>query len=441
MLLPVGILALLQAIINYRPFFFLMVAAIPISISLEVGTLSLDLPSEPLMILFLFLLLFLGIGNKLSIQGVRLYPFHILIFLILFWLVFTTINSAVFLRSLKFLLAKLWYIGAFVYISEHIIRKPDDLRKIFWAFFIPFLGVMFTITIWHALEGFSFESSHNIVYPLFPNAVIYGATLALFIPFIWGAMLWYSPKKVEWYIILGGLLLALLGIIFSYKRGAWLAVFMLPFISLAVIRKWFDWSVYLMMICSVFTISYLLHNNNFYKYAPNYEQTIFHHGNLEGHLEATFQGKELSSMERFYRWVAAKNMIAAKPLAGFGPSTFNQVYKGYADDAFRTYVSDNPEQSTTHNYFLMTFSEQGIIGGLLFLGLCLYMLLKAYYLYHRISDPFCRNMALVCLLSLSTIIFHNLLNEMIEVDKVGAMFWLVLTIIHKLEVWEDQQTI
>jgi O-antigen ligase len=34
--------------------------------------------------------------------------------------------------------------------------------------------------------------------------------------------------------------------------------------------------------------------------------------------------------------------------------------------SFRTYVSDNPEKSTTHNYFLLQLAEQGIPGFLLF---------------------------------------------------------------------------
>ncbi|MEL6653694.1 MAG: O-antigen ligase family protein [Bacteroidota bacterium] len=161
-------------------------------------------------------------------------------------------------------------------------------------------------------------------------------------------------------------------------------------------------------------------------------------GDISGHLSATLSGTEISSMERFYRWVAAKNMIADNPLLGSGPSTFNQVYKRYTDDAFRTYVSDNPEQSTTHNYFLMTFAEQGFPGGLLFIAMCLYMLLKAARLRGEISDPLRRSILMMATLSLCTILFHSLLNELIEVDKIGTMFWLCLVLIHKSEVWHEQ---
>ena len=131
-------------------------------------------------------------------------------------------------------------------------------------------------------------------------------------------------------------------------------------------------------------------------------------------------------------------MIAAKPLTGFGPSTFNQVYKKYADDAFRTYVSDNPEQSTTHNYFLMTFTEQGAVGGILFIVLCIFMMLKASRLYHQLQDQQLKTLMLTLLLSFTVIIFFSLLNELMEVDKVGGMFWLILLMIHKIQIWHEE---
>ena len=145
-------------------------------------------------------------------------------------------------------------------------------------------------------------------------------------------------------------------------------------------------------------------------------------------------------MERFYRWVAAKNMIADMPFFGSGPSTFNQVYKRYTDDAFRTYVSDNPEQSTTHNYFLLTFSEQGFPGGLLFIAMVLYMLLTAAWLYPKVRDDNdLRSILMLSLLSFSTILFHSLLNEIIEVDKIGPLFFLNMLLIHKVGLWHEKR--
>lgn len=438
---PLGAIILLQILYNYRPLYLLLIFSIPCSLHYEMGDLAIDVASEPLMLIFLLIFLVnLASGKQFNLKG-KLYPFHLLIFFILFWTAFTTITSEYPTRSIKFLLSRIWYLAAFVYMAEKIIENPASIKKIFWAFFVPMVLVSTGIMIRHALVGFSFEDSNLVPYPIFPNGVVYSATLVLFLPWCWYARTWYDPKSVAWYVIIIGTLLLCFATLVTYKRGAWAAVCILPFIDLAIKRKIFDKLIYGFIILATLTLGWLLNDNKFYEFAPNYQKTVWHEGDISGHLAATFTGTEISSMERFYRWVAAKNMIADMPILGAGPSTFNQVYKRYTDDAFRTYVSDNPEQSTTHNYFLLTFSEQGIIGGLLFIGFCLYMLVQAAHLYPRIDDPEMRSFLMLALLSVSTILFHSLLNELLEVDKVGAMFWLNMLLIHKLRVWHEPKSI
>lgn len=436
--LPLGILFAGQLALNYRPLIFLLLASVPLSVNMELGSLSADLPSEPIMWLLTGIFLLNGLAGKQFSLKKKIRPFHVLIFTLFFWTLLTTLLSGFPVRSYKFLMAKAWYLIACVYMAEKLILEPGDVKRLFWSFFIPLLGVVFLITLWHAQKGFAFEESHTIVIPFFANGVIYGATLALFIPFACVALFWYSPKSLQWYVILGGILLLLVGIVLCFKRGAWLAVGMLPFLALLIWKKYFIPVTYGVLVILLISLGYLLQENRFYRFAPTYEQTIWHEGDLGGHLEATFEGKEISSMERFYRWVAAKNMIADLPVFGSGPSTFNQVYKRYADDAFRTYVSDNPEQSTTHNYFLMTFAEQGWVGGGIFVILCLYMLLKGARLIRQTASRELRLIAWMASLSLCTILFHSLLNEMIEVDKVGVMFWICLVLIHKVEIWDEK---
>ena len=70
--------------------------------------------------------------------------------------------------------------------------------------------------------------------------------------------------------------------------------------------------------------------------------------------------EDISTMERVYRWVAGVEMVKDKPIFGFGPGTFYSAYKAYTLSSFQTYVSDNVDHSTVHNYFLLTFIEQGL---------------------------------------------------------------------------------
>jgi O-antigen ligase len=172
------------------------------------------------------------------------------------------------------------------------------------------------------------------------------------------------------------------------------------------------------------------------EYAPNYERTVFNGKNFEKHLEATYKMQDVSGMERVYRWVAAARMIGDKPLVGSGAATFYPEYKRYTVKSFRTYVSDNPEKSTTHNYVLLQLAEQGIPGFVLFLTLIATALLMGESLYHRSrQQPDVRRVVLAALLSLVVIAFHLTLNELVEVDKIGPVFFICLALLVRANSW------
>jgi O-antigen ligase len=92
-------------------------------------------------------------------------------------------------------------------------------------------------------------------------------------------------------------------------------------------------------------------------------------------------------------------------------------------------VSDNPEHSTVHNYFLLLAVEQGIPGLLLFLLLVATMLYYAQVLYHRAGDPFNKSIAIASGSALVMILTVNFLSDLIETDKIGSLFFLCLALL------------
>ena len=186
-------------------------------------------------------------------------------------------------------------------------------------------------------------------------------------------------------------------------------------------------------------VSYVVRGDNSMEFAPDYERTVFNGQNFEKHLAATYKLQDVSGMERVYRWVAASRMIADKPLVGSGAATFYPEYKRYTLKSFRTYVSDNREKSTTHNYFLLQLAEQGIPGFLLFVILMATALLRAERLYHRARPwPEIRRVVLAATLSLVIIIFHLTLNELVEADKIGSVFFVCLALLIRAETWLNE---
>ena len=92
-------------------------------------------------------------------------------------------------------------------------------------------------------------------------------------------------------------------------------------------------------------------------------------------------------------------------------------------------VSNNPEHSTVHNYFILTALEQGFIGLVLFCGLYFGMLWRIQKLYHQFQSRFYRMVSITVGMLLTMIGVINVMSDMIETDKIGSLFWLSLGMI------------
>ncbi len=434
-LLAVG---LLVAVVEWRIIFYLLLFLLPFSIEIGLpGGFSMDVPSEPLMLVLTacVLITLLLRGGQLPARE-WLHPLLLLMALMLTWAVFDTFFSVSTFKSIKYLLAKVWYIVPFVLGTLLLVRRPADVWRLALTYICgAAISVVYT-AIRHATKGFSFADINWALRPFYLNHVAYAAVLALLLPYAlmaWRAAIGRPRLRLLW----GGLLAVLLfGLLTSYTRASLLS---LPVAGIFYgcmrlrLTKVVLAAVALVVTGAAF---YFLSNSNFMLYAPDFEKTIFNGKNFEKHLEATYKFEDVSGMERVYRWVAASRMISEKPITGSGPSTFYPEYKRFTIKSFRTYVSDNPEKSTTHNYFLLQLVEQGAPGFLLFVVFIATALLTAERLYHRsAANPKVRRVVLAATLSLVTIIFHLLLNELVEVDKIGPLYFMAIALLVRADSW------
>jgi O-antigen ligase len=193
------------------------------------------------------------------------------------------------------------------------------------------------------------------------------------------------------------------------------------------------------MIIVSLGLGWLAHNNRYLDFSPDYNTTVFHE-NFSEHLIATYQLKDVSAAERFYRWIAGFRMIPDHPVTGFGPGTFYHNYKPYAVPAFETWVSNNEEHSTVHNYFLLTAIEQGLPGLLLLLLLTALVLYYAQYLYHRTTDTFYKTVSLATGSIFAMILTLNFLSDLVETDKIGSLFFLCIAVLVKQSGVDSQES-
>lgn len=183
----------------------------------------------------------------------------------------------------------------------------------------------------------------------------------------------------------------------------------------------------------IFILMYLINENRFMFYAPDFEQTIYH-TRWDDHITATYQLQDVSSMERVYRWVAGVRMFSEHPITGYGPNNFYPVYKEYTVSAFETYISDNKERSTVHNYYLLMLIEQGIPGFLIFTFLSLYSLYLGQKVYSRSRTKTGKNMAMALTLSILMMYVSLQLSDLVETDKLGSIYFMSLALLVKLDL-------
>ncbi len=433
--LPAAFPFLALALADYRKLYYLLFACIPLSLEVLIaGQYTLKVPTEPLMAVFLFILILLLLGKqKIIPRKYLLHPVTLLLGAHLLWMIFCLFYTLNFMVSFKYIIAKFWYLGAFFFIPFIVIKNYKDFGKLVYYLLLPLILVTLLILFRHAALGFSFESVNKTVVPFFRNHVNYAALLSVAFPYAFFIRYTYPKKSLARRFLNFSLIVILVGVYYSYTRAAWVAI-LAAAIAYPVVRYRLTRMVSIGAVAlALILVAYMAHDNKYLDYAPDYDQTIYH-ADLEEHLQATVSFKDLSTAERIYRWVAAAHMPSERPWTGVGPGNFYPVYKRYTVPSFRTYVSDNPEQSTAHNYYLLTLTEQGIIGLIIFLLLIFTTLFTGERAYSRLKNKEDRQWLLAVLLSFILILVHILVSDLIETDKIGSLFFLNMSMMVILDI-------
>jgi len=416
-LAPLGAIVLIYLLSGSLNTIYLMTAGlIPFSTELDlVGGIGLVFPGE----LMFLLLTGLGIVKMINSPPPKeLFNWlSFFLFLHVFWIGFTGIYAEYPVISFKYLLAKIWFVIPFYALPFYVFREQVQfdqfLKVIIWATVIAGVYVFAN----HGLDGLSFDSRTNAGKPIFRNHVNYACLLLMVIP-----TAYYLYRRQYGYRYLFLIPILLIFIYFTYARIAYIALAMM--IVMWIIYKMrimrLAVAVSLVVITAV-SISFLS-GDTLLHYAPDYETTVSHK-RFDRLIEASYQFKDISSMERAYRWMAGLEMIAERPIVGFGPGNFYENYQAYAINSFQTYVSDNPEKSGIHNYYLMLIVEQGFIGLLIFLSLIATAFWK---IAHNRSTFLNRPITQLAIFWLVGICVVLLLNDMIEVIKFGPFFFMGL---------------
>ncbi len=436
--IPFTLLALWASKNNVELLFFALLIFIPFSIELKVTkSLSTDFPDELLMWLLTAIVSLNFIFKPEEFEKIVLTknPIYKFILLGFTWLILCTLFSSDIIISIKYVLSKFWYLCTFFFLPLALFSNPNQIKKIGAVLIASMLLIIVYSFIMQINLGFSFLRVNETVRPFFRNHVTYSALLACIIPVL---LIYYFGNKRNKlnYLVITLIIICIANLIFSYSRGAWLGLFFcIPFyyiLRYRLIKPFFKIGIGILLVSLFLVIS----TGGYKKLIPTKAETIYH-TNFKNHLKATYQLTDMSFAERLHRWIAGIRMTKNKPIVGYGPNTFSKNYKAHTLWEFETWVSDNKERSSIHNYYLLQFAEQGIAGGTLFLLLLYWTFARLEYLYHQTQSIRRLILSIGCVLVVITI--ELFVNDLIETDKIGGIFYLCLASIIVLERWSNKK--
>lgn len=410
-------------LIMQRPSRLILLLAflIPWSFEIPLGNFSTDVPDEPLMWVASLVALDLWIRKRKA--GVHSHAIVLLALAQLAWAAVCSLQSVEPLFSLKYMAAKSWYLLCFLVLP---LLLPNITRLMKHAAVVLTISASCT-AVWmlvrHAMVGFSFDDVNTAVSPFYRNHVMFAAMIVLCLPLAYAA--WRLALQGRWKkLAFAALVILCLALIFSYSRGAWLALLAALPAGWLLRRQWLLKGLLLVIVIVVGAFAWLAYENRYLRFAPDYRTTIYHEA-LADHMQATYKLQDVSTAERFYRWIAGIRMAPDNILTGTGPSTFTVEYKKYTVPLYRTWVSRNEERSTVHNYFLLLLVEQGLPGLLLFLVFIGAVVWQLQQLRKKAESKEHKLVVEVMAAMLVMILLLNFLSDLVETDKVGSVFYWV----------------
>ncbi|RQO29894.1 hypothetical protein DBR32_15065 [Taibaiella sp. KBW10] len=423
-------------ILNWKSFYWFYVVCIPLTVIVQVGGSSMMyLPQLPLTLLTAGLTLILLLFHKRIVyENLLRHPLTLIIFLQYFWLIVSVLFSQIPLFSVKYLGVNTIQLLSFFILPAIVLQTKKDVGNVAKAFLIPMTLVALYVFLHHAYYRFGYIQTNKAAKPFFYNHVDHACIMSMVLPVFYILWRYYKDNKMLRWFFFALLLFYILGMYLAFARAAMLGTIFAFVVLWCIKKKLVNWLMPLFFIFCFTIIGFMVQNNKYIDYRPDFKQTYSRH-TFNDLIKASFVGGDMSSMERFFRWIASARMSQEHPLVGVGPNNFYYYYKPHAVTVFKTYVSANPEKSTTHNYFLFLLVEQGWPSMLLYGIFIAAVFYHAQKLYHRTTDRFYQHTVLASAMIIAAFFLNNLFSELLQTYKIGALFYFAVVLLY----WVDRQ--
>ena len=437
-IVPFALALLLMAFVATDKLIWFIVFTTPLSLNLEeldFAGVGMFLPTEPLLFGVMTIFFLKLLYERVFDQSVLKHPITIAIFIYIAWILITTITSTMPLVSIKFLLAKMWFIVVFYFIGSQLFMTKSGILTFAWVYLIGLVIVASYTFAHHSMYGFAERPAHWVMQPFFKDHTVYGAVLAMMFPI---ALMLFSLKRYTRYRLLTGIMLFILalGIVFSYGRAAWISLliaFGVSMIYLLKLRRTF-----VISIASLALLFIAIFWTDIINALEKNEQDSTSE-NLTEHVQSiTNISTDASNLERINRWNSAIEMFKRKPILGWGPGTYAFQYAPFQSADDLTIISTNAgDMGNAHSEFIGPLAEEGILGMLSFILIIVFFYYRASILYFRLPKSEVRSIVFFTILAFTSYIINGTLNNFLDTDKASVPFWSFIAIIVAIDLnWE-----
>jgi O-antigen ligase len=357
----------------------------------------------------LLILVFLAWPVQMALRGrltYRLTPMDvpILLFLAVFIFLFMVRSPqlGVAVEGLRvYVEYMLWF-----FVASNLLLNKRQARAL-----INLLVALGTLIALHGVYQYiiGVEIPATRVFSILSSPNVLGSFLVMLIPVTVSQLLSARTRLLRYYYI-ACLAPMALSLVFTYSRGAWLAMAG-AFVIYGLI---YNWRILLALGAAVYTAPKLI---------PGISSRI-------GYMLSPAYLLSSARAGRVARWNKAIEKMQLNPLFGEG-------FGRYGGAVAARYI---PSSNYVDNFYLKTGAESGLVGLVALVWLLISGVRCVLNSYRRLTDPYLKGLAGGLFAGLMGVLLHNGVENIFEVPAMTVYFWLLLGTAAALPHLDGQET-
>jgi len=439
-LLPLAVSVVYFSFYKTKELLFFVILCTPFSLNLEqlsLGNVGFYLPTEPILFGLMILLSIRALLRGTYDKKLLNHPITLSVFFYLFWMGITAFTSSNPIVSVKFLIAKLWFVIPLFFYLIIVFRKKENMYRVVWLYLISLSVVVLITLVRHYTWGFDQKAAHWIMSPFYKDHTSYGAIVAFYIPLSIGLLYRKKNSAIIQYILILFLVILSVGLLYSYTRAAWVSL-------VAALGVWvlFKLKIHVkyVVLLALFGgfVGYQYYTDISIALSKNKTDSS---ENISKHIESISNvSTDASNLERINRWNCAIRMFQERPVFGWGPGTYAFEYAPFQHSSEITVISTNfGNRGNAHSEYLGALSEMGVLGLCSFFVLLFFVFYKGSKLFIELEDKELKTLLLSVMLALVSYFAHGVLNNYLDTDKASVPVWTCFAIIVAIDIYHSKQ--